>query len=131
MSGYAVDRPDERAWVATRTRAEQGRTYVDLTSQLGLEQSRARLWRYPPGASGVPHAERVQEELFVVLEGTLTLVLGDPPARETLPAGSVAAVPPGTALHVRNDSDATVTFFVIGAPPAADAADTLPEPVVP
>jgi hypothetical protein len=57
------------AWVATRTRAEEGRTYVDLTAQLRLEQSRARLWRYPPG---------VREELFVVLEGTLTLVLGDP-----------------------------------------------------
>ncbi len=131
MSWYTVKRPAERAWVATRTRAEHGRTYVDLTSQLGLEQSRARLWRYPPGASGVPHAERVQEELFVVLEGTLTLVLGDPPTREKLPAGSVAAVRPGTAIHVRNDSDAEVTFFVSGAPPGVDAADTLPEPVVP
>ena len=73
----------------------------------------------------------MQEEIFVVLEGTLTLVLGDPPTRETLPAGSVAAVPPGTAIHVRNDGDAEVTFFVVGAPPTADAADTLPEPVVP
>ena len=131
MPGYAIDRPEERDWVATRTRAEQGRTYVDLTTHLSLEKSRARLWRYPPGASGVPHAEREQEEVFVVLAGTLTLVLGDPPTRETLPAGSAAAVPPGTAIHVRNAGDTEVTFFVIGAPPIADAADMLPEPVVP
>ncbi len=130
MPEYAVDRPEERNWVATRTRAEQGRTYVDLTTQLGLEKSRARLWRYPPGASGVPHSEREQEEIFVVLAGTLTLVLGDPPTRETLPAGAVTAVQPGTPIHVRNDSTAEVTFLVYGAPPVADAADTLPEPVV-
>jgi uncharacterized cupin superfamily protein len=131
MAGYAVDRPEERAWVATRTRPEQGRRYIDLSTRLELESSRAPLWRYPPGASGVPHAERVQEELFVVLEGTLTLVLGNPPAWEKLPAGGVAAVRPGTPIHVRNESETEVTFFVIGAPPAVDAADTLPEPVVP
>ncbi len=128
MPEYAIDRPEERDWVATRTRPEQGRTYVDLTAQLGLEKSRARLWRYPPGASGVPHAEREQEEVFVVLAGALTLVLGDSPTRETLSAGAVTAVQPGTAIHVRNESDAEVTFLVYGAPPVADAADHLPEP---
>lgn len=128
MGGYAIDQPEEREWVATRTRPEHGRTYVDLTAQVGLEKSRARLWRYPPGASGVPHVEREQEEIFVVLDGTLTLVLGDPPTRETVPAGGVAAVQPGTPIHVRNESDAEVTFLVYGAPPVADAADYLPEP---
>ena len=128
MAGYAIDRPETRTWVATRTRPEHGRTRIDLTTELGLERSRARLWRYPAGASGVPHSEREQEEVFVVLDGTLTVVLGDPPARERLPAGSVAVVRPGTAIHVRNESDADVTFLAYGAPPVADAADTLPEP---
>jgi uncharacterized cupin superfamily protein len=122
--------PSAADWVATRTLAEYGRTYVDLTTRLGLEQSRARLWRYPVGASGVPHVEHEQEEVFVVLDGTLTLLLGDPAASETLPAGGVAAVAPGTAIHVRNESDAEVVFLVYGAPPVAGAAETLPAPRV-
>ena len=125
---YAINRPEDRTWVPTRTRAELGRAIVDLTTELGLERSRARLWRYPPGASGVPHVEREQEEVFVVLDGTLTLVLGDPGAREEVPAGGVAAVQPGTPIHVRNDGTADVTFLAYGAPPIADAADYLPEP---
>ncbi len=129
MAEYAISRPDERDWILTRTRADQGRAIVDLTAALGLERSRARLWRYPVGASGVPHVEREQEEVFVVLLGTLTLALGDPPTHETLPAGSVAAVKPGTAIRVRNESDAEVTFLAYGAPAVADAADRLLEPV--
>lgn len=128
MAGYSVIRPDERGWTRTRTRPEQGRELVHLTERLGLERSRARLWRYPPGAAGRPHAEREQEEVFVVLEGTLTLVLGDPAVRELLPAGSVVAVQPGTPIHVRNESGGEVTFLAYGAPPVADAADELPGP---
>jgi uncharacterized cupin superfamily protein len=127
---YAISRPSDREWVRTRTLAEYGRSIVDLTGQLGLERSRARLWRYPPGARGRPHVEQEQEEVFVVLEGTLTLLLGDPGSREVLPVGTVAAVRPGTPIHVRNESDSDVTFLAYGAPPVADAADELPEPAV-
>ena len=130
MVGFAVSRADEQEWGISRTRPQYARTRVDLTTVLGLEQSRARLWRYPPGASGVPHVELVQEEVFVVLAGTLTLVLGDPPEAQVMPAGSVAMVKPGTAIHVRNDGDELLAFFVCGAPPAADAAETLPEPTL-
>lgn len=128
MPGYAISRPAARAWTPTRTRAEHGRAIVDLSAELHLQQSRARLWRYPPGASGVPHVEREQEEVFVVLDGTLTLMLGDPAQREVLPAGSVAAIQPGTPVHVRNEGDDGAMFLAYGAPPIADAADELPEP---
>jgi quercetin dioxygenase-like cupin family protein len=114
--------------VRTRTPAEHGRAIVDLTTELGLERSRARLWRYPPGASGVPHVEREQEEVFLVLDGTLTLLLGDPARAEMLPAGAVAAVRPGTPIHVRNVGDTEATFLAYGAPPVADAADALDRP---
>jgi quercetin dioxygenase-like cupin family protein len=128
MAGFEAIHPAEGDWVVTRTLPEYGRSYVDLTSRLGLVESRARLWRYPPGAAGVPHSEREQEEVFVVLEGTLTLLLGDPAARETMPAGAVAAVAPGTPIHVRNESAGEVVFLVYGAPAVADAADTLAPP---
>ena len=128
MPGFEAIHPADDDWVATRTLPEYGRRYVDLTSRLGLTESRARLWRYPAGASGAPHLEREQEEVFVVLQGTLTLLLGDPADRETLPPGAVAAVAPRTPIHVRNESGSEVVFLVYGAPPVADAADRLPPP---
>jgi quercetin dioxygenase-like cupin family protein len=79
-----------------------------------------------PGSKGRRHAERVQEELFVVLAGTATLALGDPAEGFELPTGSVAVVEPGTALQVRNDSDAEATILIVGAPPVTGEADYLP-----
>jgi uncharacterized cupin superfamily protein len=77
---------------------------------------RANVWRLPPGTSGRRHAERVQEEIFVVLEGTATLALGDPPQRVELPAGSAVIVEPGTALQQRNESARDTVILAIGAP---------------
>jgi len=98
---------------------------ADLTPAAALTQSRARLWRLPPRSRGRRHAERAQEEVFVVLEGTLTLLLGDPPERFDLPAGSVAAAQPGTGIQMRNESDLEVVIFAYGAPPVAGQADYL------
>lgn len=63
-----------------------------------------------------------------MLAGTLTLMLGNPAVRELLSEGDVAAVTPGTPIHVRNNSDREVTFLAYGAPPVAGAADELAEP---
>ena len=67
-----------------------------LTTAAELRQSRARLWRYPPGTRGRRHADLAQEEVFVVLSGTLTMHLGEPPERVELRPQSVVAVEPGT-----------------------------------
>jgi mannose-6-phosphate isomerase-like protein (cupin superfamily) len=106
---------------------EPPRLAADLTSALGLGSSRARLWRYPPRTRGRRHLERAQEEVFVVLEGTLTMLLGDPADRIELPAQSVVAVEPGTPIQVRNDSDAEAVVFVYGAPPEAGTGQLLDE----
>jgi hypothetical protein len=49
MARFAVNRPAERSWTRTRTRAKHGCAIVDLTEQLGSEHSRAALalsaWR--------------------------------------------------------------------------------------
>jgi mannose-6-phosphate isomerase-like protein (cupin superfamily) len=63
----------------------------------------------------------------VILEGTMTAYLGDPPERVVLPAGSVLAVQPNTALQLRNESDADARFFAYGAPPEHGAAEFLPD----
>jgi mannose-6-phosphate isomerase-like protein (cupin superfamily) len=102
-----------------------GRTLAAISDE--LTHTRARFWRYPPGARGKRHAERVQEELFVVLEGTAAIDLGDPPERVELARGSVCAVQPGTALQLRNDGDEDVLFFIVGAPPEEGGADYYPD----
>jgi quercetin dioxygenase-like cupin family protein len=92
-----------------------------------LRQTRANIWRYPPGARGRRHAEHVQEEVFVVLEGTATLYLGDPAEAVELPRGSVAVVEPGTAVQVANLAEEDMTVFIVGAPPEQGGADYLPD----
>src|SRR5262245_12237002 len=84
-----------------------------------MTQSRANLFRYPPGAVGRRHIDPIQEEVFVVLGGTLTVHLGegDHPERHELAAGSVLVVQPGTALELSNAHETELRLFIVGAPP--------------
>ena len=110
---------------------ERGRLVADLTSALELKESRARLWRYPPHTTGRRHADKAQEEIFVVISGTLTMLLGDPAERVDVGPGGVVAVEPGTPLQVRNESDDDLVLYVYGAPPeqaGADFFDDVPLP---
>ena len=102
---------------------DPARQAADLSGSAGLRHSRARIWRYPPGARGRRHADRAQEEVFVVLSGTLTMHLGDPPERVELQPHGVVAVDPGTALQLRNDGSEEVVVFIYGAPPEQAGAD--------
>jgi len=107
---------------------EQPRRAGDVTGAAQLRQTRARLWRYPPGARGRRHRDHAQEEVFVVLSGTLTMLLGDPAERvEGLGPESVVAVEPMTPLQVRNDGDDELVLYVYGAPPEQAGADFLPD----
>jgi uncharacterized cupin superfamily protein len=120
--GFSIFRSDEREW-STPSAGDQTRGIVRLSD--AMAQMRANVWRLPPGTRGRRHAERVQEEIFVVLDGTATLALGDPPDRVDLPLGSVAVVEPGTAIQLRNESEAETTVLIVGAPPETGEADYL------
>jgi len=98
-----------------------GRTIARLSDS--LTQSRANIWRYPPGARGRRHADHVQEEVFVVLDGTLTADLGEPPERHVLERGSVLVVQPHTALQLRNANSEELVLYIYGAPPVSEGAD--------
>jgi mannose-6-phosphate isomerase-like protein (cupin superfamily) len=91
-----------------------------------MTKSRANIWRYPPGSKGRRHADPIQEEVFVVLEGTLTIDLGEPPERHEVPRGGMVVVQPGTPLQLRNIGDEELRLFIYGAPPERSAADYLP-----
>ncbi len=122
--GYTVFRPEERVFEAPQ-RGDLRRGRASLSE--ALHEMRANIWRLPAGARGTRHLERVQEEMFVVLEGAATLLIGDPPERVELPRGSVAVVETGTALQLRNESDADVVVLIVGAPPVQGEAEYLPD----
>jgi mannose-6-phosphate isomerase-like protein (cupin superfamily) len=105
---------------------ESGRTIAALSD--GLTQSRANIWRYPPGARGKRHADHAQEEVFVVLDGTLTVDLGEPPERREVQRGGVLVVEMGTALQLRNAGDDELVLFIYGAPPVTGQSEFF-EPV--
>jgi len=107
---------------------EAARLAADVTGAAQLQSSRARVWRYPPHTRGRRHADHAQEEVFVVVSGTLTMLLGDPPERFDLPPTSVAAVEPMTPLQVRNESDGELVLFIYGAPPEQAGADFYDDP---
>ena len=107
---------------------EPARGASDITTAGELKRSRARVWRYPPHTRGRRHADRAQEEVFVVVSGTLTMLLGDPPERFDLPPLSVVAVEPGTPLQARNETDDELVLFIYGAPPEQEGAEFFDDP---
>ena len=127
--GYHVVHADELSYVERpNVEGEQVRLAAPVTDPAQLKQSRATVWRYPPHTRGRRHADKVQEEVFVVVSGTLTMLLGDPPERFDLPPTSVVAVEPMTALQVRNEGDEELVLFIYGAPPEQAGADFLEDP---
>jgi mannose-6-phosphate isomerase-like protein (cupin superfamily) len=116
---FTIFRAGDLEW--TPRDDESGRTIAQLSDS--MTQSRANIWRYPPGARGRRHADKVQEEVFVVLDGTLTVDLGEPPERHELERGSVLVVQPGTILQLRNAGGDELVLFIYGAPPERAGAE--------
>ena len=128
--GYHVVRAEEIEFVERPPNPGEAepRQAGDITTPAELKQSRARMWHYPPHTRGKRHQDHVQEETFVVISGTLTMLLGDPPERiEGLGPQSVVAVEPMTPLQVRNESEEELVLYIYGAPPEQAGADMLPD----
>ena len=85
--GFRVLQPAELEWT-TRPHepGEAARHVAELSERAGFAHTRANVWRYDPGAKGRRHRHAHQEETFVVLEGALTMYLGEPPERRDVPA---------------------------------------------
>jgi quercetin dioxygenase-like cupin family protein len=77
----------------------------------------ATLSRYGPGRDGADlHVHLAHSDLFYVLEGQLTVRLGAQDRQVTVPAGSLARVPPGVVHGFRNASDAPTRYLNFHAP---------------
>ena len=124
--GFRVISPDELEWI-TRPHepGEPARHVAELSERAGFEHTRANLWRYEPGAKGRRHRHPFQEETFVVLAGTLSMYLGDPPVREDVPVGGLVHVEPGTPLQTANHGDVELLVYAYGTPPESEHAEIL------
>jgi mannose-6-phosphate isomerase-like protein (cupin superfamily) len=124
--GYRVIQPDELEWETRPSEpGEAERHRAALSELVGFGHTRANLWRYEPGAKGRRHRDRVQEETFVVVRGTLTMYLGEPPERHEVPEQGLVRVEPGTPLQIVNQGDEALVLYAYGAPPEHGYAEFL------
>ena len=93
------------------------RSQASITEAAKLTESRARMWRYPAHTRGRRHRDPDQEEVFVPLRGTLTVLLEEPPQRIDIEPGGVVVVHHGTPMQLRNETDEEILVFAYGAPP--------------
>lgn len=121
---YTIFHADEIDWAQHR----EGDPRLRAGLSEAMTRARANLYRYPPGSVGRRHIDPIQEEVFVVLDGTLTVHLGDGDdlQRHELARGSVLVVQPGTALQLSNRHGEELRLFIVGAPPERGETTFLP-----
>jgi mannose-6-phosphate isomerase-like protein (cupin superfamily) len=95
---------------------QQPRHAAAVTDAARMTESRARMWRYPAHTRGRRHLDPDQEEVFVPLRGTLTMLLGEPWERVDVEPGGVVVVHQGTPLQARNETSEEIVFLAYGAP---------------
>lgn len=101
---------------------QMGVENTDLAKQLEASNLGARLWRLAPGQASTKHRHLSQTELYLVLEGTGRMRIGDCEPLTLAPLSAVL-VEPSEARQIFNDTDSEALWFVVGTPP--EAANTL------
>ena len=123
---FRVIRPGELEWITRPHEPEEAARHVaELSERAGFAHTRANLWRYEPGAKGRRHEHTSQEETFVVLAGTLSVYLGEPPERHDVPPGGLIHIEPGTPLQSANHGDVDLLVYAYGTPPENENAEIL------
>jgi mannose-6-phosphate isomerase-like protein (cupin superfamily) len=124
VTGSHVFRRDEMEFTPP-SKGDQPRRLKRLSPALAT--TRANIWMMPPGSRGRRHRETDQEELFVALEGRAMLLLGEPPEKVEVPAGSVVVVPVGMPVQLVNEGGENALVLIVGAPPTENSGEYLPD----
>jgi quercetin dioxygenase-like cupin family protein len=103
---------DDAFW---RPSNQMGVLNTNLSGQHDATTLGARLWRLTPGQASTKHRHDNQTELYVVLEGTGRMRIGDDV--HTLAPLSTVLVEPEVVRQIFNDTDADALWLVVGAPP--------------
>jgi quercetin dioxygenase-like cupin family protein len=118
--------PGSSEWITRpHEEGEPARHVAELSEEAGFAHTRANMWRYEPGARGRRHRHRFQEETFLVMAGTLSMYLGEPPQRHDVPVGGVVHVEPGTPLQTVNHGAQDLLLYAYGMPPEDENAELL------
>jgi quercetin dioxygenase-like cupin family protein len=115
---YRLLRAQDAFW---RPSNQMGVLNSDLAKQLESTTLGARLWRLHPGQASTKHRHRQTRELYVLLEGSGRIRIGEEVF--TLDPLSSLLVDPEEVRQLFNDTDADQLWLVVGAPP--EAANTL------
>jgi len=104
---------------------QMGVLNCDLGKQLEATTLAARFWRLTPGQASTKHRHTTQTELYVVLEGTGRMRIGEDDTVRALMLETYSSVlvEPEEVRQVFNDTDADALWLVVGTPP--ELANTL------
>ena len=87
-----------------------------LSRPLGCKGVGFSFVRYKPGEGATyVHRHKVQEEVFLTLEGKGTIILDG--KRIAMPQGTIVRVGPTVYRAIGNDSDKDVVYMILGAIP--------------
>ncbi len=120
LSPASVERLDALPLTPSRARASGEPLGEVAALGPGLSHLRVHVERLAPGRrSSRPHHHTAREECVLVLEGAVTLVLGD--SRREVQAGELASLPAGGPAHVIvNEAADAARLLVFSASPVAD-----------
>lgn len=95
-------------------RAVKGRGF--LSRSMGCTGVGLSLARFRQGEGAqYPHRHKVQEEIYMTLKGTGTIILDG--RRHSMPEGTIVRVSPSVYRAIGNDSSRDVVFLVVGGIP--------------
>ncbi|MEZ5156985.1 MAG: cupin domain-containing protein [Solirubrobacterales bacterium] len=113
MSGEAVESGE--GWsVAALDDLGEGPGFRKIRRALGVEEFGVNGIVIPAGYDTGYHLHEVQEELYIVLDGTIEIGFNDGTAH-VLEAGGLARVAAPVHRKVRNVGEADATYIVVGA----------------
>lgn len=115
---YRVLAAEDAFW---RPSNQMGVLNTDLAKQLEASTLGARMWRLQPGQASTRHRHRRTQELYVLLEGTGRIRIGE--ELHTLEPLSSLLVDPAEVRQLFNDTEGDQLWLVVGAPP--EPANTL------
>jgi quercetin dioxygenase-like cupin family protein len=109
-----------------RPSTQMGVLNTDLAKQLEASALGARLWRLTPGQASTRHRHRISHELYVLLEGTGRIRVGED--LHTLGPLSSVLVEPEHVRQLFNDTNTDQLWLIASAPPEpANSLDFTPE----
>jgi quercetin dioxygenase-like cupin family protein len=109
--GYRLVSSEDTVWQPSTTMKVMN---ANLAGQLELSELSARMWRLEPGQANTRHRHGHELEVYVLLEGTGRIRVGDDVL--TLEPIAAVAVDPDTVRQIFNDTEREQLWLIVGTP---------------